>query len=362
MKVPKKWLIAAILLLSVALIHWYSGNENRVESGYSTHLFPWISGVLRKILGWLPFSLGDIFYGILVIWLIWKLFRFLLRIFKKGQVTSRKEYLLGSLYKAFVFCSSMYIVFNIFWGINYNRKGIATQLGLEMAPYTQSDLEKINYVLLDKVNASKKALVQSGYTYPNNTTLFSMVEESYKELSHQYPFLDYSHISLKSSIWGWLGNYAGFTGYYNPFSGEAQVNTTVPKFLHPFIACHEVAHQLGYAKEMEANFVGYLAASASKDTLLHYSVYLDLFTYANRNLFMLDSVAAKNCRKGLDTTVKADIREWFRFNMQHQNPVEPVIRWIYGKYLENNKQPQGLLSYDEVTAFIISYYKKFGKI
>jgi hypothetical protein len=78
-------------------------------------------------------------------------------------------------------------------------------------------------------------------------------------------------------LWGWLGNYVGFTGYYNPFTGEAQVNTTVPKFLQPFTASHEVAHQLGYAKEMEANFVGYLAASHSTDTLFRYSVYLDLF-------------------------------------------------------------------------------------
>ena len=362
MKVPKKGIIAAFLLLTAVFIHWYSGNENRVESGYSSHLSPWISGSLRQMLGWLPFSLGDLFYGLLVIWLVWKFFRFLVRIFKKGHVPSRKEYLISSLYKTFVFCSCMYIGFNVLWGINYNRRGIATQLGLEMTPYTQADLEKINYLLLDKVNESKKSLVRTAFQYPGNRELFKMVDQSYNELSNKFPYLQYNHVSLKSSMWGWLGNYTGFTGYYNPFTGEAQVNTTVPKFLHPFIACHEVGHQLGYAKEMEANFVGYLAASSSKDTLLHYSVYLDLFTYANRNLFVLDSVAAKNCRKALDTTVKADIKEWILFNRRHQSPVEPIIRWIYGKYLENNKQPQGLLSYDEVTAFIIAYYKKFGKI
>ncbi len=59
----------------------------------------------------------------------------------------------------------------------------------------------------------------------------------------------------------WLGNYLGFTGYYNPFTGEAQVNTTVPQFLLPNIALHEMGHQIGYAKEDEANFSAYLAAS-----------------------------------------------------------------------------------------------------
>jgi hypothetical protein len=82
-----------------------------------------------------------------------------------------------------------------------------------------------------------------------------------------------------------LGNYTGFTCYYNPFTGEAQLNTTIPRFLQPFIACHEVAHQLGYAKENEASFVGYLAAKGSGNALLQYSTYLDIFMHANRNLF-----------------------------------------------------------------------------
>jgi hypothetical protein len=60
--------------------------------------------------------------------------------------------------------------------------------------------------------------------------------------------------------------------------------------------------------------------------------------------------------------IKNDLQEWRAFSRRHKNPVEPVIRWMYGKYLENNQQPQGVLSYDEVTSFLIAYYKKFGKI
>ncbi len=66
-------------------------------------------------------------------------------------------------------------------------------------------------------------------------------------------------------MYSYLGNYLGFTGYYNPFTGEAQVNTTVPLFVQPFTTCHEIGHQLGYAKENEANFAGYLAAKSSPD-------------------------------------------------------------------------------------------------
>ena len=128
------------------------------------------------------------------------------------------------------------------------------------------------------------------------------------------PFIEYKGASVKSSFYGWLGNYLGFTGYYNPFTGEAQVNTTVPKFLLPFITLHEMGHQLGYAKEDEANFSGYLAAANSHDTLFQYSAYLDLFVYANREVFYFDSSASKNAVKQLIPEVKADLLEWKRFN------------------------------------------------
>jgi len=132
--------------------------------------------------------------------------------------------------------------------------------------------------------------------------------------------------------------------------------------MQPFVACHEVAHQLGYAREMEANFVGYLAASGSGDTLMQYSVYLDLLLYSNRNLFNMDSLAARSYAKQLLPEVKADLKTWREFNLRHRNPIEPVFRWVYGLYLKNNEQPQGVLSYDVVTSFLIAFYKKTGKL
>ncbi len=362
MKVQKKLIIAAFLLLTCIAIHLYSMSDSRVENGYSSHFSPGFSSGLRYCLGWAPISIGDFLYGLLTVWLLWKSVRFFSRVIKKGKVPSRKSYIKAACFKIFFFCSSIYIIFNIFWGINYDRKGIAWQLGLEMEKYNKGDLESINHILVEKLNGSKRSLVAANMKYPSDASLYKMVATAYTNVAKEYPFLHYQPVSIKSSMWGWLGNYTGFTGYYNPFTGEAQLNTTVPKFLHPFIACHEVAHQLGYAKEMEANFVGYLAARSSPDTLFQYSVYLDIFTYANRNLYFIDSAAARSYRKSLDTAVKADIREWFEFNVKHQSPIEPVVRWIYGKYLESNSQPQGILSYDEVTAFVISYYKKYGRI
>lgn len=356
----KKSLVFTLVLAGIAVfIHMYANDSTRVENQYSTGFYPAFSRILRYIFGWLPFSMGDVLYGLVICWLIWKIFGGIKMLFNKQASWNGFK---SSLGKALRLLLITYILFNLFWGINYNRVGIAGQLKLSMGKYQPADLKIINGMLVEKVNAAKLAMVNKSLSYPSKRELFVKVQDAYKEAEKVYPFLKYQPVSLKPSLWSWLGNYMGFTGYYNPFTAEAQVNTLVPEFLQPFTSCHEVAHQLGYAKEMEANFVGFLSATASKDILLHYSVYLDLFMYSNRNLFATDSVAAKHYRDKLAPAVITDLKEWRAFYQKHRNPVEPVFRWIYGKYLERNQQPQGVLSYDEVTGFIIAYYKKYGKI
>lgn len=356
----KRLLFTTVILLILATaVKIYCSSREAVENSYSNGIYPAIGRVLRLLFGWIPFSVGDILYGAFIIFLIWRIIRGVKKLVRR-RVTWNL-FALG-IWKFFNILLIVYIGFNLLWGINYNRKGIAAQLTLTMEKYSVSDLEQMNELLVEKVNASKDYLVHSNEPYPSNKEIFARVDVAYKAADSIYPFLKYHNVSIKPSMWGWLGNYTGFTGYYNPFTGEAQVNTTVPKFLQPYICCHEVAHQLGYAKEMEANFVGYLAAANSNDSLFHYSVYLDLFTYSNRNLFAMDTLAARKYLNELSPAVKADVNEWKAFVRRHRNPFEPFIRWAYGKYLQSNDQPQGVLAYDEVTSFLIAYYKKFGKI
>ena len=65
----------------------------------------------------------------------------------------------------------------------------------------------------------------------------------------------------------------GFSGYLNPITNEAQVDGLIPEFKFPTTASHEAAHQIGYAAENEANFIGFLAASHHPDTYFRYSGY-----------------------------------------------------------------------------------------
>jgi hypothetical protein len=359
-QVSKRYLARILFpLLIIVLIKIYATNSLWVEKYYSTGFFPGLSNLLRILTGWISVSLGDILYFLVAVWLLYKIIRFVGRLFRKQY---KRDRLLGSIVNIFFVVMIVYIVFNILWGLNYNRIGITYQLNLQRTEYDAAELKNIEQLLLEKVNQRKQALIMRHETKAGNKDLFTRAYNCYKQSEALYPFLKYNYTSVKSSLYGELGNYLGFTGYYNPFSGEAQLNTTVPRFLLPYTICHEMAHQLGYAKEDEANFAGYLSATSSTDTLFHYSTYLDLFLYANRELFFVDSNYAKGVYRQLIPAVKDDLKELREFFLRHRNPVEPYITWLYSKYLKANQQPEGMRTYNEVVADLIAFYKKTGRI
>lgn len=361
MQSRKNLIFFSILGLICLGIHLYSRNAMRAEFGYSRGVFSGFSPVLRSFSGKWDMSLGDFLYLFLVVFLLFRLVRFFYKLLRNGK-TSRRKVLQEGLFGTLTFLMVLYIFFNLLWGINYNRKGIAWQLGLKIEKPTKEEIIMLNKELLEKVNFSAQEIEKQGKQAVSDSSVFSGTVEAYGELKKRFPFLAYHPPSIKSSMWGTLGNYAGFTGYYNPFTGEAQVNTTVPSFMHPFIACHEVAHQLGYAKEMEANFVGYLAASNANDHRFRYSACLDLFLFANRDLYRKDSLLAKKFRDSLSPLVIKDLEEWKAFDKNHESFLEPVISEIYDRFLKSNDDPEGMNSYARVTALLTAYRKKTGKI
>ena len=360
MKTQRRKYIYWICLVFVAIgIKIFSLFPSAVERYYSQGIYPVISAIQRFLLGWIPFSIGDLLYGSVVVYLIVVVVRFVRALIKKQL----SKISLRSTVSRFVnLCLWVYILFNILWGLNYNRLGIGDQLELKPSAYSVMELQAVLNIAIDKLNATADSSFQQRSLYYKKRYLFDKGTSAYSQVRNDLPFLKYSPPSVKPSIFSYLGDYLGYTGYYNPFTGEAQVNTTVPIFVQPFTCTHEIGHQLGYAKEMEANFAGYLAASRSNDVSMQYSVYFDIYVYAIRNLYYRDSVMAKSYAARLPARAKSDVRELKAFFKKFENPFEPVIRKLYGQYLKANEQPQGILSYDEVLGWVIAYYRKYGRI
>ncbi len=347
------FILAAIALL----IKVVSAFPLAVENYYSTGIYPLISRVQRFLFGWMPFSFGDLLYAIAVIVLLFRLVKLIKAIVQKKLNTA---WLLRVGVRVMRVWLWIYILFNLLWGLNYNRAGIARQAGIQATAYSTAELDTLVAVLVQRMENNRTVSLPERQPLQHKKTLFTRAFSAYQQPGSRAVFLKYGGQSVKPSLYSYLGNYLGFTGYYNPFTGEAQVNTTVPVFVQPFTTCHEIGHQLGYAKENEANLAGFLTASKSGSAAFRYSAYFDLYLYAIRDLYLRDSSLGQLRYDQLPPGVQEDLRTLRRFNQDHVGFFEPLVRTLYAQYLRVNQQPSGMLSYNQVVALVLAYVRRYG--
>jgi hypothetical protein len=348
-----KWLLIG-LIVSI-IIKLASLSSHFIENYYVPYLFTPISVMQRWLMGWVNISIGDILYFCLILWILYYIFLFIKSIVLK-KVT--KELVKTACKKCITMLIWMYAIFNILWGLNYNRTGIAAQLKLTVTTYTKFDVQKILEQIVVRLNETAPFIIEDNKFDLSYAKVDAL--KAYDSITQKINFIHYTKPSIKKTIFGRIENYLGFQGYYNPFTGEAQVNNTIPKFLIPFVTAHEMAHQLGYAKEDEANFVGFLAAKNSSSNYCKYAAYMDMLNYTVAELNNRDTNMVKNLTANLPLKVKTHFKEWRRFTREHQSLFGDATSWTYNQYLKANDMPQGLDTYNEVVALLIAYGKKYG--
>jgi hypothetical protein len=340
-----------------------------VEQYYSAGLYPALLSLRLWITAWVPFSIGDLLYIIVCIYLIYKLIRSLVNIKKEGISK-------GKVWRANAIILLVWISFKLLWGLNYDRLGAGHLLDIEQKAYSGAAVDSLVNELIDSLNSTRKLLTQAKIqvdTLPvgNPAPYFSWAQEAYQRAKTSYTFLPKQAPRVKATLFNPLADYVGFTGYFNPFTAEGQVRTDMPGLELPFVACHETAHMLGFASESEANLIGYLVAIQSTNPYVRYSAYNEIFTYAQREQFVLlaqqkDSVgfmgAVAQNRARLDTLVKQDRKAVRNFFNRHRSSVAPIMSGVYEQYLFLNKQNAGLKSYDEVIGWLIDLKRKQQKI
>ncbi|HMP93961.1 MAG TPA: DUF3810 family protein, partial [Phnomibacter sp.] len=81
----QQWVSTTILWLLLWLGAWLPTRwPVGIERYYSRGVYPPVSRVLRGLLGGLPFSLGDVLWGLLFLWLFVKLFNGMKALCKKA--------------------------------------------------------------------------------------------------------------------------------------------------------------------------------------------------------------------------------------------------------------------------------------
>ncbi len=147
-----------------------------------------------------------------------------------------------------------------------------------------------------------------------------------------------------------------FTGFFFPFTGEANLNMDSPAFLLPSTVAHELAHQRGVAKEQEANFVAVLACMENGDPDYVYSAALLAYTHLSNALYSADPEAWQRVYSTLSTPVLQDLKENRDYWRGFRTPVQAVSNTVYEGFLQSYDQQLGLKSYGACVDLLVNYY------
>jgi len=347
-----KAILTILLPVQIILVKIISFFPKVVELVYSNGIFKYTSKMLRYVFGWIPFSFGDLLYFFLII----AFFRFLYKkVFKKRIFW--KEVLLdigASL-------SIVYACFHLLWGMNYYRLPLHEILKID-DKYTQEELISVTKLLITKANMLHQKLEPNdslAIKIPySKKEIFQKTVPAYRQLQNLFPELNYQPRSIKTSLLSTPLTYMGFSGYLNPITNEAQVNGLILDYKAPTTSCHEEAHQLGFAKENEANFIGALATINYDDIYFKYSGTTFALKFCLNDLYRRDEQKAiclieEELRHG----ILENYREVNEFWESYQNPLEPLFKSTYDSYLKANNQPDGLDTYSYVVALLVNYLK-----
>jgi hypothetical protein len=348
----KQLITLAALLLLIVLLICFRQNRQLVERYYFNHDYQWISHVLHPIFSVLPFSVGDVVYILIILLLLVGAFRLIRYLFiKQGKKA-------GTLALRFLICLEIaWLWFYCFWGLNYYRPPAADLLALSDTTYTIKNVDSVAALIIDSANAIR-AKLNTADLHQNNNAIYQNAVNAVNQLAGTSPKFKAISPRVKPSLFSYLLNYMGTSGYYNPFTSEAQLNYQMPVFDKPFVACHEMGHQTGWAREDEANFAGYIAGTNAKDPLLRYSSYYAGIEEFMRYLRRRDTSAHHALRLRISPLVLQDFKTDSAYWTKYEGGAEVVSGIFFDKFLKANNQPHGLRTYNRMILLTMAYYRK----
>jgi hypothetical protein len=347
----RKSLILALLIIPTLLfIKLISYFPETVETYYSNGIYPIISKLLHYSLGWIPFSFGDVFYTVISLYAFYWFVKNIKRIYKDTF-----DWFLD----VFSAISLFYMAFHVLWGFNYYRKPLHENLNLN-ADYTTEQLVQVTEMLILESNSlhsklSKNDTLKVEFPF-NKTFVINNTYLGYYKLKTSYPHLDYSVTSIKNSLFSYPLTKMGFSGYLNPFTNEAQPNGLIPIYKYPTTCAHEVAHQLGYAAENEANFIGCLASINHPNAYFNYSGYTFALRHCLYEIYKRNPDLYMEVACTINPGIYANYKEVSDFWDSHKNSSEPVFKETYSTFLKANNQSKGIESYSYVVALYVNYF------
>ncbi|WP_417427673.1 DUF3810 domain-containing protein [Halpernia sp.] len=346
LNIKQKRFWASVLLVQFFLFYCLSKSE--VVISFCNRLFEDKKQFHQFIFSKIYFSVGDVLYVVIVLFLI----IFIFNLFKKKK---RQKSAISIL----IFFNIFYFIYQLFWGLLYFQSPILKQLPKEEITLNEAKSLSFKYLKLciedrENVEANKYGV----FAIANLDEVKMAVLKNQNSLPTLFVQKKSTLINdFKPSLFRSVMSYTGILGYYNPFTAEAQYNSELPATFLPFTLAHESAHQLGFARENEANFIGFLIGKNSENKSLKYSTDLfalkSLLSYINET----DPVFVNRILTHYSAGMRQDRKYDQIFRKKHESFLDTIFAITNNLFLKSNQQ-DGSITYSYFTEMLIKYERK----
>ena len=343
-----------IYLFILQVVIWkVVSNSNYLRESWYTYFIKNYNLLINSITSKINFPLGELLYLVIVITII----VYIIYLIRNIRVNKQFKVLLISV-------NIVYFIYQSCWGISYlipKFKIENTKLKLE-----ENDLKDMYYMYLNEAKLLRNDISVS----EKNVLQFN--------LDRELILKEYKNVNSILANNKWINNYIeiknptykyskcsdlliklGILGYYNPFSVESNVNRYNTDLKQIPTIYHELAHQMGFSSENEANFISFIISYNSEIPEIRYAALYKIIFTLLKNISKFDESFSKNEIKNLPELIKRDYESEVIYYQKFDSKLNDVFSFLNNQFLKFNNQ-EGIISYSKYI-ILVSYYNQYNK-
>lgn len=368
----KVWLTLFGLVVIVNAAAW---NSREFCDFYIAYIFPVLGGMISRITSLIPFSVGEwlIVGGVLFVLIFFCIG--VVRIFVRKEWSVRLFRMWGRAFGWTALIFFWIMTCNCF--IQYHASAFEEKY-MDQVPkdgYTRKELAAVRDFIVRNLNELAEELprdAEGQLIYEGNLNETAIA--AMHDIAGECEQLDGYYPEPKEMYFSDFISQTHMTGYYFPFSMEANYNGTMYVVNKPSTICHELAHLKGFIQEDEANLIGYMACVNSEDDFFRYSGYMSVLAYVEKEFRKSINKKESEYKKhpAISPQVYADNRflteeAWQKVEKKavvSTETAQKVSRAATTASLKMNGVEEGMKSYEGVVKLLLDYYNGilFGDI
>ena len=370
----RKFLLKRMLLIPLGIVALaataYAGANPDAAEWYARAVYPALSSVVGFLPSLVRFSVAEWVAALFLLFCL----GYLIFCIRKLVVSKGARLMVAyrSAMGVVAICCTVYFLFTALCGLNYYRCTFTEHTGYDVEEadaepaQRQEELVALTATLADELGQTRAMLGDDADLFDVEQGQFERYAQesvdAMRKLAEQYPALERPLYSPpKPVLASELMSYANIGGMFFPFTMESNINVDNPSFAIPWAMAHELAHQCGFMREDEANFIAYLACKGSDDALMRYSGYLLAYDNAVSALRKVDPEAASAIASGLSAAVQRDLVQRAEHWAKYEGPVQDVSNAANDTYLKANNQTDGMRSYGRMVDLLLAEQRAEGE-